>query len=326
MIKLRCLLYPRNLPRLPRLSGAAAKRHFPASRAAGKKARLKSFSYVPLLTIAVCLAISGPGAATAASMKSNQIRVEYVLPKNPAHQSIYERVKAAHSLELIQKLLSPIRLPHPLLLKVSGCDGESNAWYDDEGVTVCYEYLADILKKAPEQTLPSGVTPEDAVNGPFLDVFLHETGHAVFDLLKVPVFGREEDAADSFSAYITLQLGKEDAHKLIMGSAYQYQDDLLSPQVSLALTKFADEHGIPVQRYFDLLCIAYGADQKLFADVVEKGYLPKDRAEGCEGEYEQTAFAFKKLIDPYIDKKVQKKVLVTWMRDVNVRPKYQPKQ
>jgi hypothetical protein len=86
-------------------------------------------------------------------------------------------------------------------------------------VTVCYEYLADILKNAPDRTLPSGVTQQDALLGSFLDVFLHETGHAVFDLLKVPVFGREEDAADLFSAYIMLQFGKEDAHGLILGSA-----------------------------------------------------------------------------------------------------------
>ena len=94
----------------------------------------------------------------------------------------------------------------------------------------------------------------------------------------------------------------------------------------VALTKFADEHGIPAQRFFNVLCIAYGADQKLFADVVEKGYLPKDRAEGCDSEYEQTAFAFNNLIGPYIDKKLAKKVLRTWMRDVKARPKYQPKQ
>jgi hypothetical protein len=149
-------------------------------------------------------------------------------------------------------------------------------------------------------------------------VFLHESAHAVFDQLQVPVLGREEDAADLFSAYIVLQLGKEDARRLILGSAYQYKADVLSPQVPL--TKYADEHGIPAQRFFNVLCIAYGADQKLFSDVVEKGYLPKQRAEGCDLEYEQTAFAFKKLIGPYIDRNLAKKVLVTWMRDASARP------
>ena len=64
-------------------------------------------------------------------------------------------------------------------------------------------------------------------------MFLHETGHAVFDQLKVPVLGREEDAADLFSAYIMLQLGKEDARRLILGSAYQNKADVVSPQVPL---------------------------------------------------------------------------------------------
>ncbi len=51
-------------------------------------------------------------------------------------------------------------------------------------------------------------------------MFLHESGHAVFDLLKLPVLGREADAADLFSAYVMLQLGKEGARTLILGSAY----------------------------------------------------------------------------------------------------------
>jgi hypothetical protein len=280
--------------------------------------RLKLLRYVVILTAGVYLAIGVSGPASAAPYKSKQIRVEYVVPKNPAHQPIYERLKHVRALEHLQTLLSPLRLPRPLLLKVSGCDGESNAWYDGDSVTVCYEYLADILKNAPEVTLPSGITQQDAILGPLIDVFLHESGHAVFDQLKVPVLGREEDAADLFSAYIMLQLGKEDARRLILGNVYQYKADVVNPQVPL--TKYADEHGIPAQRFFNVLCIAYGADQKLFADVVEKGYLPKKRAEGCDLEYEQTAFAFKKLIGPYIDQNLAKKVLVTWMRDVSARP------
>jgi hypothetical protein len=281
--------------------------------------RLKLFRYVVILTTGVYLAISVSGPASAAPYKSKQVRVEYVLPKDPAHQPIYERLRQARALERIQKLLSPLRLPRPLVLKVSGCDGDSNAWYDGSFVTVCYEYLADLLKNAPEGTLPSGIAQQDAILGPLIDVFLHESGHAVFDQLKVPVLGREEDAADLFSAYIMLQLGKEDARRLILGSAYQYKADVVSPQVPL--TKYADEHGIPAQRFFNVLCIAYGADQKLFADVVEKGYLPKKRAEGCDLEYDQTAFAFKKLIGPYIDQNLAKKVLVTWMRDVSDQPR-----
>src|SRR5688572_32230290 len=49
----------------------------------------------------------------------------------------------------------------------------------------------------------------------------------------------------------------------------------------------AGEHGTPAQRFYNLVCIAYGADAQLFADLVQKGYLPKERAEGCAEEYQQ---------------------------------------
>lgn len=271
------------------------------------------------LMAGACLMTGFSGPATAVAYKSKQIRIEYGVPGNSAHRPIYERLKQVRALEQIQKLLSPLRLPRPLLLKVSDCAGKSNAWYDGKVVTVCYEYLADILKNAMEGTLPSVISQDDAILGPFMDVFLHESGHAVFDQLNVPVLGREEDAADLFSAYIMLQLNMADARRLILGNAYQYKKDVLNPQVPL--TKYADEHGIPAQRFFNVLCIAYGADQKLFADVVEKGYLPKKRAEDCDIEYEQAAFAFKTLIGPYIDRTLANKVLATWMRDVDARPK-----
>ncbi len=96
------------------------------------------------------------------------------------------------------------------------------AWYNDEVITVCYELLADVLKNASTQDLPVGISRADTVIGPVLDTFLHETGHAVFNMLQIPVLGREEDAADQFAAYIMLRLGKDEARRMILGAAYQY--------------------------------------------------------------------------------------------------------
>jgi hypothetical protein len=128
-------------------------------------------------------------------------------------------------------------------------------------------------------------------------------------MLSIPIFGREEDAADQFSAYIMLQYDKARARRLILGNAYQYKVDIPGTEVTLAMKKFSDEHGIPAQRFYNVLCVAYGADPKLFADVVEKNYLPRDRADGCEDEYRQISFAFKTLIGPHIDRARAKRAL-----------------
>jgi hypothetical protein len=256
-----------------------------------------------------------------AANRSDRIRVEYVPPKDSAHRPIYDAIRSQRALEKVQQILSPLRLPRILRMKVEGCDGVSNAWYDEGAITVCYEYLDELWKNIPEQPTAAGLAPIDALIGPFVDVFLHEAAHAVFDILQVPLFGREEDAADQFSAYIMLRFGKVEARRLILGSAYQYKGDLGAKTVSLDLKKFSDEHGTPAQRFFNLLCIAYGSDNKLFADFVDKGYLPKDRAEGCEGEYQQVAHAISRLIAPHVDKKLARRVFHTQLPDRNFRPR-----
>ena len=63
----------------------------------------------------------------------------------------------------------------------------------------------------------------------------------------------------------------------------------------------------PSQRFFNLLCVAYGADAQLFADVMQ--YLPKQRAADCTREYQQIAFAFQQLVMPHIDLILAKQVM-----------------
>src|SRR5262249_47613231 len=143
---------------------------------------------------AVAQSAATPGAT---GVQTNRVKVEYVPPTNAAHQPIYDLLQKRKTLERLQLLLSPVRLPRDLTLKVVDC-GMVNAWYDKDVVTVCYEYLDFIKKNAPKETSKIGVTPEDALIGQTYFVFLHETGHAMFDVFKVPVFGGEEEGADQF--------------------------------------------------------------------------------------------------------------------------------
>jgi hypothetical protein len=266
-----------------------------------------------LIAIGAGLNSESAAAEKSAGLRADRIQISYVPPKNPAHEPILKLLKERQVLEKFKGLLSALRLPRALLLKVEGCDGESNAWYADDAVTVCYEYLEDILQNAPKETTSAGVTRSDAIVGPTLEVFLHEVGHAVFDYLSVPVLGREEDAADQFAAYVLLQFAESDARRLIYGVAYSYNIDASKP--STKKNPFADEHGLPAQRFYNVLCMAYGADSKLFADLVDKGYLPRERAEGCADEYEQVIRALNKLIGPYIDQTRAKQVRARqWLR------------
>ena len=238
----------------------------------------------------------------------NRVQISYVEPRNPAHQKVYELLKERRVLERLRAYLSPLRLPTTLILKADGCDGESDAWYEesDHTVTVCYEYIDDLLRNAPEATTVAGVTRQDAIVGPTIEVLLHEVGHAIFHLLKVPILGREEDAADQFASYMILHLDEDSTRQVVSGVGYMYWHEMQSQTQDLQ--QFANVHSVPAQRFYNVLCMAYGRDPRLFAYVVEGGYLPESRTETCGDEYKQVDYAVRKLIYPYIDQALARKV------------------
>ena len=260
-----------------------------------------------MMKTALAIAVAGMILITAMAMpafaasKTNRVSIRYVPPKNPAHQEIYTELKQRGALEKLQNLLSPFRLPRTLRISLTGCDGEADAFYEDADITICYEYVAELVKNMPQETTPSGIEPIDTVIGPMFEVSLHEFAHALFDMLELPVFGREEDAADQVAAYALLQFGESEARRLIIGTAYAYHMDEKKIDQCRSMEDYAGAHGTPAQRLFNVLCIAYGADTKLFGDIVSKGYLPKSRAEYCEEEYEQVQDAVDLLIVPHID-------------------------
>ena len=64
------------------------------------------------LCCALGLALVGLAAPAAADApRPNRILIEYVPPKNPAHQKIYETLKGHEVLEKLQQIFSPFKLP-----------------------------------------------------------------------------------------------------------------------------------------------------------------------------------------------------------------------
>ena len=70
------------------------------------------------------------------------------------------------------------------------------------------------------------------------------------------------------------------------------------------------------QRYYNLLCIAYGSDPRPTVTPIKRGGLPSWRAEGCDDEFALLKRAFQKLIMPHIDQallaRVRSEVRFDW--------------
>jgi hypothetical protein len=269
---------------------------------------------------AVAFALNGFAPAFAGQMAADRIHIEYVAPKNPDHQALLAQLKERRSLEKVQAIFMPFRLPHDVTIRTVGCD-ESNAWYQPiDGrptVTLCYEYLQEIWNQLPTMATEDGLTPTDALVGQALFAVAHEFGHLAFDVYKIPVLGREEDAADNFATFLMLHF-RPDGRRLIMGAAWSYhtfiKDYRLNPKATLPLAAFSSDHGQPEERFYNMMCIAYGSDAKLYASLIEKGYLPQSRARSCKKEFNVLQFGLNREILPHIDRKMGDKVLATdWL-------------
>ncbi len=264
------------------------------------------------------VAMAEAASPASADEQPNRIRIEYALPESGNYQNLSDRLKSNRALEKMQEMFGSFRLPNDLSIVAEEC-GMANAWYQRPKVTICYEYVDDIDKGVRKEA-HDGITHSDGVLGQFIYTVAHEMGHALFDTLNVPLFGRPEDAADEFATYMMLSFGKQDARRLIHGAAYGYKDYLRNPKVTVPLHAFSDAHGAPLQRFYNLLCIAYGADQETFGDLVDhqhltetralfQGHLPEGRARGCRIEFGELNFAFQHLIKPYIDEQLANAVL-----------------
>lgn len=285
-----------------------------------RQAKTAQMAILGLMAVPLCVISLGTMSTVLAAetnAQANRIKIEYFDPPNPALRGVYELVKKRRTLERVQEVFSPFRLPTELTIRTGSCEGVANAWYNRPAITVCYEYLDQIYQSLPKGTTAEGLTPEDAVIGETFYVFAHEMGHATFDLFKVPMLGDAENAADHFAGYMMLQFGKDQARAVITGAAYTYNSYMQKPQVTAPLRAFSDIHGAPEQRYYNLLCLAYGAEPTVFADVVSKGNLPKSRAVNCKREYDQVAHGFRELMAEHLDHQLKAQMLDnTWLREV----------
>ena len=131
------------------------------------------------------------------------------------------------------------------------------------------------------------------VESNLLSVFYHELGHALVDIMELPIFGQEEDAADVLSVFLIDAFWEEEsAVQIAYDSAFGFQAeaDAYDPV-------FWGVHGPDQQRYYNLVCIFYGANPDERDDVAEELGLPEERAEYCDFEYEQAAGSWGAVLD-----------------------------
>lgn len=136
---------------------------------------------------------------------------------------------------------------------------------------------------------------EDAfIDADILAIFYHELGHAIIDLMQIPIFGQEEDAADVAAVLmIDWFFGENTAQSI----AYQSAFGFIADSVALTDTAYWDVHGPDEQRFYNHVCIFYGANPEMREDFADELGLPQERADTCPEEYALAADSWGAVFD-----------------------------
>jgi hypothetical protein len=211
--------------------------------------------------------------------------------------------------EVVKNLNSRIGLPHDISIifssenpsgfspiysfgALSGISVEG-----ERGRFIAFPYA--FIKLVSDTLQRAKFSAEDVIKGTIGTtsmLLVHEASHALIDVLDLPVLGREEDAADSGSAvFLTgLQNG---------GSIVAYSADFwnaFGKQRGLDSTSFADEHGLDLQRAYNLICWTYGRNTSAYNAL--RKYLTDARAPRCQNEYRKLANSWDEVMHKHLKK------------------------
>jgi hypothetical protein len=148
---------------------------------------------------------------------------------------------------------------------------------------------APLLGSTAAESLPKIETQELAefVSGNMLFVLCHEIAHAAITQMGLPVLGRAEDAADSFA---TLRMITAKGWFLSNRRDQQTGDKV----------NYYDEHGIDLQRAYQIVCMMVGSDRSKFRDLASETKLPDARQESCAGDYSNASYSWDLVHKPHL--------------------------
>ncbi len=233
-----------------------------------------------------------PPASPATQPATGHFLAEYG-PADPEFADFRAGLIANRFLDTIAgRLNDSLVVSSDITLRTAHCT-DPNASYEPatHTVTLCYE-LFKFLSERFSGEEGGGFL----VTGTVVFALMHELGHALVDVLDIPITGREEDAADQLATYLLLNQGAT-GDTLAFGAVGWFATHAAASRLSHFA--FADTHGLDIQRVYNIVCWIYGRDPDRYPRIVTEDWLPEDRRAGCPAEYRRFSSSWKRLLAPH---------------------------
>jgi hypothetical protein len=237
-----------------------------------------------------------------------------ILPEN---RDVIKKIRDSGVFErMAERLTNAVALPHDLRVIVtdkapkgiddpSMIDGGTIYWpaaFSKATHDLLTEFLPEITatKGAPRAISQKDFTAD--VLNVWANQFIlgHEFGHAVIRQLNLPLTGMEEDSADGFATFFTVN-DKNTGPNAALGGAVLF-DAMGSKRQNLTLEDFSSDHPVILQRVYNFVCAIVGSDaQRLQNSLVIDGYIPQGRALLCLKEWAQLNYGWWTMLEPHLN-------------------------
>ncbi len=237
--------------------------------------------------------------------KPNAFIIKYDTPKKEVYRDIQIIFKSSGVFENIARGMNEeFVFPKSTIVRFTQGDGPLYI-PEDNTIKMSYEfvfYLSTLyLKRYPKAT-DDDMMDFSLRSTTFL--FYHEMAHALIDMYQIPMVSNEETAADNLAVILALEVSS-DGFKIVMDSAELF--DLLDSDSAIKYDEsdYWDEHALDAQRFYNILCMAYGKSPKKVMQrlkVVDNKKLfmfIKERGEYCKYQYDQQLTTWAKLLAPH---------------------------
>jgi hypothetical protein len=186
-----------------------------------------------------------------------------------------------------------------------GC-GASAAQPASSGLSPFHERVkevADSLKNSPRFKNVSEQQRMERVEfviGNTLFALLHEMGHLSIAEMRLPVLGREEDAADMYAALRMLNIGTSFSQHALAEASKNWFLNARRDRATGAKPIYYGEHSINQQRAYQIVCLMVGSDPAKFKGLADRIKMPQERQESCQKDYVKTSWSWDTALKPHL--------------------------
>lgn len=243
---------------------------------------------------ALVIAVLAAAVAHAgADRPAPELKFEYLPPTTPGVVGAPADHVARMQL-LVDMLELQLRLPTSLKISYREC-GTANAYYRPwaKTVLICHE-LWDKRRALYLATGHAREMIDRRLRNAMTFTAFHELGHALHDVLELPLLGSHEDAVDDLATLWMIRLGVGDS-----ASHAAYGHHLRARQPEYAVDAW-DEHSGGGQRAYAIACLLYGSDPARYMDVFERMAIPAPHISRCTQHFADRVAAWRTLFAPYL--------------------------